>query len=133
MFDQQDGDGALETAKERNGGSAFCRSQSGHRLVEQKQLRPGRKRDRKLKLLLLAVRHFAHHDAGALVEPYTRKRMPGLFAESGLAACVRPKMKAVTQAGLHGERHIVERRILGQQFGDLKRTRQAERERVRQL
>ncbi len=114
--------------QQRHHARRFGDAQSGHRLVEQQQLRFGGERDRELELALLAMAQFgrpARRRAGS--SPTRVERGARRVAQLPFLARIAPETEGVTVMGLRRQRDIVERGEIGQQRGDLERARQPER------
>ena len=63
---------------------------------------------------------------GAVGEADARERRARRLAQLALAARVAPEAEGVAGVRLHGERHVVERREVEEQRGDLERAREPE-------
>ena len=98
----------------------------GHRLVEQEKARLRRQRHGNFKLPMFAMAQLVDAHVGALGEPDAGKRRQRRFAQFVFAARIAPETERMAAMRLHGERDILERGQVGEQRGDLKRTRQPE-------
>ena len=105
----------------------FGDAESRHRLVEQQHLRPRGERHRQLQLALLAMAQSRHHGVGAGFQPDPPQRRKRGLAQMAFLAGIAPEPERVSVMGLGRQRDVVERAEVGQQRGDLERSRQPER------
>ena len=88
---------------------------------------PRRQRHGDLELAVLAVAQVGDDRIGAVGEADAGERGARGLAQLGLAARVAPEAEGVAGMRLHGERHVVERREVEEQRGDLERAREPQR------
>ncbi len=127
VLDQHDRHFLAQLQEQLHHARGFGDAETGHRLVEQQQLRPGRERDRKLEFALLAMAELGdrHIGAGRKTDAFERGR--GSVAQTLLFPRIAPEAEGVPVMRLRCERDIVGGGEIRQQRGDLEGTREPER------
>src|SRR6185369_9751821 len=99
---------------------------AGHRLVEQKQARRGRERDRDFELALLAVGEVRGENVASFTQTQLAQDFPGGLEKPWIAARIAPEAEAVPAMRLDGERQVMQRAEVRIDACDLERAREPE-------
>ena len=126
VLDQHDGDFPAAIPAAASPCARIGDAESGHRLVEQQQLRLGRERDRQFELALLAMAQLGDRDIGAPGEPDALERCMRGCRAAVLLARVAPETERVAVMRLRRQRDIVDCGEVRQRR-DLERAREPER------
>ena len=125
VLDQQHGDLLRNALHQRGDARALGRREAGERLVEQQDVRRGRKREPHVEQALPAIGERGGLGALHAFEPEIRHERRRLGIDCGDAVGRGPPGEALGVPRLHGEAHVFLDRQAAEQVGDLERAADA--------